>query len=295
MASPAGALRLDPGAPSTLTTQADGTLTGSFTIADDGYYHVELNGPGGEKVTASPKFTVDAIEDRAPTVSFEKPKRDIKASPVEEVFLQARADDDFGVKALDLVYAVNGGEEKTISLYNRGAKALTGVSAGHTVYLEEMGVKPGDFISYYAKASDTDTVKGPKSVSSDIYFVEVRPFAQNFRRAQSQGGGRGGGGGGGGQQNQAGALSEQQRQIISATFNVERDRPTPAADKFKENTVFVGLSQSKLREQVEELIGQMQQRLGGGGSENMQKIAAILPRAITEMKAAEADLNALKP
>ena len=171
------------------------------------------------------------------------------------------------MRQLDLVYSVNGGPEKTVNLYGKGAKSLTEVSAGHTVYLEEMGVKPGDFVSYYAKATDTDTVKGPKSVSSDIYFIEVRPFSQDFRQAQSQAGGGGGGGGGGGQQNQAGALSEQQRQIMSATFNIERDRAKMAADKFKEDTVFVGLSQGKLREQVEELVGQMQQRLGGGGTE----------------------------
>ena len=199
-------------------------------------------------------------------MTFEKPKRDIKASPVEEVFLQARADDDFGVKQLDLIYSVNGGDEKTVTLYGKGAKALTEVSAGHTVYLEELGVKPGDFVSYYAKATDTDTVKGPKTATSDIYFIEVRPFSQNFRQAQSQAGGGGGGGGGGRQQNEAGALSEQQRQIISATFNVDRDKPKRPADKFKEDTVFVGLSQAKLREEVDELVEQMRQRLGAGAT-----------------------------
>ncbi len=51
----------------------------------------------------------------APTVSFDKPKRDIALSPVEEAVLQARADDDFGVKQLDLVYSVNGGDEKTVT------------------------------------------------------------------------------------------------------------------------------------------------------------------------------------
>src|SRR6185295_1968339 len=130
-----------------LTTQADGTLTGSFKIADDGFYHVELAGPRGEKVTASPKFTIDAIDDQPPTVTFEKPKRDVKATPLEEVFLQARADDDFGVQKLELVYSVNGGAEKTVNLYSKGAKSLTEVSGAHTVYLEELGVKPGDFVS----------------------------------------------------------------------------------------------------------------------------------------------------
>ncbi len=47
-----------------LATQADGALTGSFKIGEDGYYHVELDGPRGEKVTASPKYTIDVIEDQ---------------------------------------------------------------------------------------------------------------------------------------------------------------------------------------------------------------------------------------
>ena len=66
-----------------------------------------------------------------------------------------------------------------------------------------------------------------------------------------------GGGGGGGQQSGVGALSEQQRQIISATFNVERDKAKTPADKFREDTVFLGLSQARLREEVETIRQQM--------------------------------------
>ncbi len=196
MPTPSGALKLDPAGEAGLTVQPDGTLTGSFKITKDGYYHVELVGPRGEKVAGSPKYTIDVIEDRAPTVTFDKPKRDISASPVEEVFVQARAQDDFGVRKLDLVYSVNGGEEKTITIY--GAKPMDEVTGGHTIYMEELGVKAGDFVSYYAKAYDTDTVAGPKVTSSDIYFVQIRPFSQNFRQSQTQAGGGGGGGGGGG-------------------------------------------------------------------------------------------------
>jgi hypothetical protein len=294
MATAAGRLKLDPGALAALTPQADGTLAGSFKIAQDGYYHIELDGPRGENVTASPKYTIDVIEDRPPTVSFEKPRRDTNANPVEEVFVQARAEDDFGVRQLDLVYSVNGGPEKTVPLYGRGAKPLEQVSAGHTIYLEELEVKPGDFVSYYAKAQDTDTVNGPKVTASDIYFVQIRPFSQNFREAQSQAGGGGGGGGGGAGQNEPGALSQKQRQIISATFNVNRDKARMAAEKFKEDTVFIGLSQSRLREEVAELVGQMKQRLGGGGGENLQRIVDLLPKAAAEMQAAEDLLKSQK-
>ena len=57
----------------------DGTLTGSFKMDKDGFYQIELDGPHGENVTASPKYTVDVIEDQPPTVTFEKPKRDTSA------------------------------------------------------------------------------------------------------------------------------------------------------------------------------------------------------------------------
>src|SRR5262249_53826086 len=146
-------------------------------------------------------------------------------------FVQAHANDDFGVKQLDLVYSINGGEEKTVSLYGKGAKPMTQVSGGHTISMEELGVKAGDFVSYYAKAYDTDTVQGPKVSSSDIYFIKVRPFSQTARQAQSQEGG-GGGGGGGARNAGPGALSEQERQIIAATFNVERDRSKNSPAKF---------------------------------------------------------------
>ena len=271
MATQAGRLQLDPKASSDLKAEGDGTLSGSFKISADGFYHVELDGPRGEHVAASPKYTVDAIDDQPPSVSFEKPRRDVQANPVEEVFLQARADDDFGVKQLDLVYSVNGGPEKTISLYGRGAKAIKEVSAGHTVYLEELSVKPGDFVAYYAKASDNDT-NNPKAASSDMYFIRVRSLERNFREGMSGAGG-GGGGGGGGQQNQASGLAQQQKEIISATHNVDRDKAKTPADKFKENTVAIGLSQSKLRDQVEELVQQLNTRLGLGMGDNEQTAA----------------------
>ncbi|HSG00905.1 MAG TPA: DUF4175 family protein, partial [Vicinamibacterales bacterium] len=284
METPAGRLQLDPGATVELTRQQDGTFTGSFRVEKDGFYRVELDGSRGERVEASPLYTVDVIEDQPPTVSFDKPKRDVAANALEEVFLQARADDDFGVRDLDLVYSVNGGDEARVSLYGRGARPLTEVSGSYTMYLEELTVEPGDFIAYYAQATDNRDVGGGSTTTSDIYFVKVLPFDRDFRRAESQEGG-----GGGGQQSGVGALSEQQRQIISATFNVERDRSKTPADKFKEDTVFLGLSQARLREEVETIRQQMLQRLEG--DEAFRQIAELLPKAIDEMVQAEAELE----
>ena len=72
----------------------------------------------------------------------------------------------------------------------RRRSRCTEVSAGHTIYLEELGLKPGDFVSYFAKATDNDEVQGPKTASSDIYFVQIRPFKKDYKPAQSQAHGR---------------------------------------------------------------------------------------------------------
>src|SRR5687767_1197890 len=274
-----------------LTLQPDGKLTGSFVVDKKGFYRIELEGPNKEAVAASPTYTVDMIEDMAPTVKFVKPGRDTSASAVEEVFLEARADDDYGVKSMDLVYSVNGGDEKTVRMYNAGDTPRAEVSAGHTVYLEELGVKVGDSVSYYAKVADNDGVAGGKSTSSDIYFVKIRPFQQAFKPGQSAEGGGGGGGGGGGQQ-EPGALSEKQRQIISATFNLNRDKAKSTPEKFKEDAVVVALSQSKLRDEVAALVQQLTQRLGADA--DFQAINQSLKKASDAMVIAEKELRALK-
>jgi uncharacterized protein DUF4175 len=288
MKAPGGRILLNDGASEPLTTQADGTLTGSFKIAAQGYYKIELTGPHGEKVDASPQYTIDVIDDQPPAVHFSKPGRDTQASPVEELFLEARADDDYGIKQLQLFYSANGAAPKMVPLFS-GPKPLTEVSAGHTIYLEELGLKAGDFVSYYAKATDTDGVQGPKTATSDIYFVQIRPFKKDYKPAQSSA--MGGGGGGAGQQ--VGELSRQQREIVAATFNVVRDKPKLKPDKFRENVVFLNLAQAKLREQVEELVGKLTARLGHV-DEGFNKIAEVLPKAVTEMKSAETELKGLK-
>jgi uncharacterized protein DUF4175 len=272
-----------------LTAEADGTLTASFKADKDGSYHVELDAPNGERVAASPQYTIDVLTDRPPTISFARPGRDTSASAIEEVYAEASADDDYGVKNLELVYSVNGGPEKTVPLFGGSNKRLPAVSAGHTFYLEELGVKSGDSVSYYARATD-NSADGQKA-SSDLYFIRVRPFDQKFRQAQSMGGGGGGGGGG---QGQIDALSEQERQIISATFNVQRDKRTSSADKFRQNSTVVGLSQQKLREQVEGLLTRMNSEFIQQDPK-FKQIADLLPQAVTAMKEAESKLGATAP
>jgi hypothetical protein len=290
MASKGGRVVLGDNESVPLTANADGTLTAQFKAQHDGFYHVELDAAGGERLPASPQYTVDLLSDLAPTVKLSKPGRDTDATPVQEFFVEAQADDDYAVKNLQLVYSVNGGAEKTIRLFD-GVKPVPEVTAGHTFYMEELGVKAGDSVSYYARATDNDAVAGAKQATSDIFFLRIRPFDKNFKPATSQAGG-GGGGGGGGQE--VGALSQQQRQIISGTFNIQRDRKTLKADKFRADMVVLTLAQSKLRDQVTGLVQRMNSRLVVSDP-SFKKIAELLPRAAEQMTLAEKQLQAQKP
>ena len=221
MATPGGQLVLDEENRTELVIQPDGSLTAGFVVEEDGFYRIDLLSSQGEMVTASPQYTIDVLTDQPPSVMFLEPGRDTTASAIEELFIEARADDDFGLRSLDLVYSVNGGEEETVGLYNGGQDALKEVSAGHTFFLEELELEPGDFLSYYARATDRNLAQENKDIKSDLYFVQIRAFSRDFRAAQSQAGGGGGGGGGGADPR---ALSEAQKEIVSGTFNVLRDR-----------------------------------------------------------------------
>ena len=96
MTTPGGRLALNEDESATLTAQADGSLTAVFTADRDGFYRIELDAPTGERTAASPQYTIDVLTDQPPSVSFAKPGRDTSASSIEEVYVEAQAEDDFG-------------------------------------------------------------------------------------------------------------------------------------------------------------------------------------------------------
>ncbi len=273
-----------------LTVNADGTLSGSFQVMGDGLYRVDLADPAGALVAASPQYTIDVLTDEAPSVAFAKPGRDLRATSVDEIYVEAGAADDYGVKQLDLVYAVNGGPERSARLIGPTPAARAEVAAGHTFFLEELGLQPGDVVSYYARATDNDEVSGAKSVTSDIFFLQIQPFRKDYRAAESQAGGQAAGGAGA-EGNDPSALSEQQRRIVSGTFNSVRDRSRVGEEKFRQDIVFLALTQGQLRERAEALAAQIKARVAQADP-TMIKIAGALEDAAKAMQGAEQRLQA---
>ena len=285
-----GRVVVDGGDTLKLVPTADGHLMAMLRVDKSGFYKVELEGPDGKLVTGSLDYTIDVLPDRPPTIHFTKPGRDERVLSVDEVYTEVAAEDDYGLAKVELVFSVNGGPERVMSLHE-GTRALKDISAGYTFMLEDLHLQPGDVVSYYARATDNNAVGGAQRTSTDIYFLNVRPYDQEYR--QQQGGG--GGGGGGGQQNDAGQLSQKQRDIIAATFKTSRDSAATDKKTLEENLATLRLSQQRLREQTDQLAEKLVQRGIAGSDSNWKKIAQILPKASAAMDTAEKTLSRGSP
>ena len=263
-----------------------GVLTGQFIADQSGFYRVDLDDPDGATHRGTPDHLIDIVADLPPIVSLERPARDVRVTSVEEVYVEAQASDDYSVDVLDLIYSVNGGEEQTNSLLAGSGSRLREISAGHTFFLEELDLEPGDLIAYHVRALDNGPDAGEREARTDLFFIEVRPFSQDFRQAE-QGGGGGGGGGG---DPMAGQFSDRQRDIVTATFNVGRDWRLIAPELMEEDIATIALSQESLRDEVNTFLGELQGRLARA-PEEMRRVAEELPLATAEMESALAELE----
>lgn len=260
-------------------------LEGSLVVREDLSYSIHVVDSDDFANDDPVEFYVRALQDRAPRVAILEPERDTQVSPVDEVVIRAEAEDDFGLAAFSLNYAVNGGDEVVVDLGALHRESSGTVWEGeHIVYLENLGVQPGDFVAYYAEAGDRRSEGGTSA--TDIYFIEIKPFDATYR--QSEGGG-GGGGGAGDDVMQTRQLSRKQKEIISATWRVKRTLSAEPGTRVEEDLAAIAAVQDGLRGQVEEAL--MFMRFMVGISQEAMKMVETLELAQAPMSAASEALR----
>jgi hypothetical protein len=271
-----GALHFDGGATVPLSGAGDTLLTGSFTVAANGFYRVDLVADDGRSVPGTVQYAVEALADRPPAVAVREPGRDVKVMSVEEVTLGLRASDDYGVLKLELRYAVNGGPERQVVLADGKAPGARDLPAAHTLFLEEMSLSPGDVVAYHGAARDGAGNWG----LSDVYFLEVRPFSRDYRQAD-----QGGGGGGGGESPDGFVV--RQRQIVAATFNSLRDSAATEERRRREDLTTLAIAQGRVRQDVATLVRRLSERGVAAADTTFDQIKAALDSAGAAMQPAE--------
>jgi hypothetical protein len=277
--------------------ESDGTVTrGTIEVKKPGQYRISAK-VGDELVPLTDEHQITLIEDQQPTIEFAKPGRDWQASSIEEVPLQVRARDDFRVQKVELHYSVNGGEWKVIPLEARGKKEVTGDTI---LRLEEIGelqakitgdgntrLTPGDLVTYYAVARDRK-----QAVQTDLFLIHVQPFERRF--TQGQAGGMPGGGAGGDQEN---AISQRQREILLATWNLRRLRERGdkrEAERVAEHAQMLAEAQGTLADQARTLIQRAQARGVDSADEKNRALIDNLMKAAEAMQPAAKHLSEVK-
>jgi hypothetical protein len=257
-------------------------FAGEINVSSDTSYYIELVSVDGEAYRGSNEYDVSVLSDQPPVISFDKPGRDKKATNLEEVFTQARAEDDYGVVSMDLHFSVNGGQEKTVNLQQLTRESARSLTGAYTFFLEEYNLKPGDFISYYAKARDASN-----EATSDIYFIEVKPFEMEYRQSQQQGGG------GQGDDQDQNALSRRQKDLIAATHRLIREGDKYTDQERKDSYEAVATGQEKLRTDTLGFLDRMDRRLGdlSEGQKQLAEMAEHLRQATKEMEGAPPPLR----
>ncbi len=240
-----GTMKLANGQTIALTAQPTGLVSAAFKIVEDGSYRVALADRDGLSNPGDTEYFIRMLEDRPPEVHLVKPARDRAVTQLEEVDIEAEAEDDHGVDRLDLVYAIRGGAERSIPLRIESGKRAVG--GRQTLYLEDLDVRPGDFISYYVRARDIARGKPPSETRSDIFFLEVKPFEQEFALAQSQGGGAGGG-----SNRSIDDLVAAQKEIIVATWKLDRRAEAAKGAQSAQDIRAVANAEAELKTRVEQ-------------------------------------------
>ena len=278
-----GALVLNDGRHVPLDGAGAGPLTATLSVDTDGSYTVALTDVDGLSNPGDTEYFIRTTFDQVPEVRVLRPGGDREITPLEEVTIEVRADDDYRVGALELVYTVVGQGERSMPFETAsGAQTVTGT---HTLYAEDLGVAPGDFITYYARAHDVGYAGQSTEARSDIFFLEVRPFDNEFEEAQSQAGA-------GRDAEDVGNLAAVQKEIIVATWRLDQaPRPAAVADDIRA----VGEVQGELRETAARAAA----RVPGRGRERTVGDAGVAPenaamaRAVEAMTAAQETLAAL--
>jgi hypothetical protein len=278
---------------------------GEIQVAGDGSYRIALTDADGLTNPGETEYFIRSLEDRPPDVRILRPRGDQEVTRLEEVPIEASADDDFGIQRFELAYSVRGGPEKTVPFKTTTSGTTT--KGGYTLYLEDLDVAPGDFVTYYARARDVARGGRSTEVRSDIFFLEVKPYDEEFVAAQSQAG-MGAGMGNRSIEN----LTQAQKEIIVATWKLDR-RALDAKARSEQDIRAVARAQGELKGRLDQMTGQIGLGAGSdtsgrsrgrrgtpgtgpgaGAAEDVSAAAASLVAAGQAMGRAEGELNALK-
>ncbi|UCG58475.1 MAG: hypothetical protein JSU70_03000, partial [Phycisphaerales bacterium] len=278
----------------TLDDEFPNVLAVSTTAVDSQRYELHMVDAQGRANKMPPRFTIDVHENLPPQLTPVFPNRDIAASPLEELTLEAQVSDDYGVTAYGISYTLGGAQSRDIVL----GESVAGFDPArepaaikekqqilHVLALEELNAQPDQLLTYHFWADDIGPGGKTRRTSSDMYFAEIRHFEEIFRESQSfqdrsseqqrEG------------DQQPGQRTEQlvrlQKQIINATWNLKRQGAPAGVDEYRQDVDVIRQSQADALQQAQSAQAAAEDppaiRAWQGATEHMQTSLGHLTEA----------------
>lgn len=275
-------------------------------------FEVYLEDTEGRTARETQTIILKVTSNKRPKVKVTFPGKDTNVSALQEVLLEAEATDDFGLLDYGIQYALSNGEMAEMSLKSGDDQAsadavsqdesqttvteVAGISPeqpaptplltqqllSHTVDLESLNAEPDQLLSYSFYVVDTAPDGTRRTTFGDLLFAEVRRYEDIFRESEQQG-----------QQSeqqeqqqqqqQGGAAEELlklQREIIIATWNVQRDiRDAKSSERSLQNAAKDG---GVLQESQQQAIEQLQEAMAEIQDPELLKIAEDVQKTMQQ-------------
>ena len=210
------------------TNRPTASLAGHVPVGST-TYDLRLVDADGRSNKVAAQFVFEAQPNRPPELKLASPRGDQRPSALEEITFGGTVWDDFGVQRFGLAFTQVGQETQFVEL-GREVPAKEKREFRHLLRLEDLGARPDQVVAWFAWADDIGPDGKTRRTTGDLFFAEVRPFEEIFREGEGQGGGEEEPGGGGqGQGNPTTKLADLQKQIINATWRLQRDQRAKSA------------------------------------------------------------------
>lgn len=166
---------------------------GSFVITGDREGRLELADQRGTGYQTAGSLRVRQMPDEPPLVKLLLPGRDVDLPMSMQLVLGVNSLDDFGLEGLYLYYSKEEfGRWDTLQrtgFERKRLKFLAGKREDTTLYtwdLSNLGLLPGEAMSYYLAVSDNDAVSGPKFSRTDVFRVRFPTMTEIYNASVRQ-------------------------------------------------------------------------------------------------------------
>jgi len=153
-----------------------GQLKKELVLTDSGEYHFRATLPDGTEVTDGMTRRIELKEDSAPSVAITSHEGSVEVSPEDRLELEFRAEDDYGLEAVERVHYFGGAsDDEKVRPVDVPSLSDVPKTVEGTVELDlrSFDLEPKDVLVVYLQATDNNTRTGPGIGESDKLRLRV--------------------------------------------------------------------------------------------------------------------------